>query len=138
VKGVCKVLGGFAALGVAAVLFLCWSLLGFPPFSATMGRLAARIDVAHGRYRILGYGLPPLGMDKYTDLLHRRYGVDYHAVAGCIVGEGTRDYAAGYDSVSEPVINRKFRHDVFKEVASETIERRRALYLQFKATAPSK
>ncbi|MGP8252161.1 MAG: hypothetical protein ACLQHF_09010 [Terracidiphilus sp.] len=115
-----KIVRGFAIVLASVFLFLLWDTMGYWPIPATRGRLDARIDLAHGRYEILGYGLPPLGMDRYISLLRQRYGVDYRVVAGCTVSKETLDYVEAYDSVSGSAINRKFGHDIFKEVASES------------------
>jgi hypothetical protein len=64
-------------------------------------------------------------MDKYIWLLHQRYGVDYQNVGGCTASPAQRDYVDAYDGVSGPAINRKFGHDIFKEVASESLSFRR-------------
>ena len=124
-RGFLKVVGGFAVVCASVFLFLLWNAMGYWPIPKTHGLIEAHFDLAHGRYKILGYGLPLRGMDKYISLLHERYGVDYRAVAGCTVSKDLVDYANAYDSVSEPAINRKFGHDIFKEVASETLSFRR-------------
>jgi hypothetical protein len=120
VKRPFKIVSGFAIALASVFLFLLWEAMGNWPIPATRGQLDARIDLAHGRYEILGYGLPPLGMDRYISLLSQRYGVDYREVAGCTVSKETRDYVEAYDSVSGSAINRKFGHDIFKEVANES------------------
>ncbi len=121
-KIIYKVGSGFAIALASIFLFLLWTDTGYWPIPAMRGRLDAHIDLAHGRYRQLGWGLPPLGMDKYISLLHQRYGVDYQNIGGCTPSPAERDYVGAYDSVSEPAINRKFRHDIFKEAASESFE----------------
>jgi hypothetical protein len=84
--------------------------------------MEAHIDLARGRCRQLGAGLHPFGMDMYARILRQKYGVDYQSLGGCTVSNATIDYIDAYDSVSEPAINRKFGHDIFKEVATESFE----------------
>jgi hypothetical protein len=122
VRGFVRVAGGFAIVLASVFLFLLWNAMGYWPIPKMHGLIDAHVDLVHGKFKELGYGLPLRGMDKYISLLHQRYGVDYRAVAGCVVSKNTRDYVAAYDSVSEPAINRKFGHDIFKEVASESFE----------------
>jgi hypothetical protein len=122
VRACFKVVGGFVAVWVSTFLLFLWASIGFWPISTMRGWIEAQVDLAHGRYKILGYGLPPRGMPKYISLLHERYGVEYRAVTGCVVEKGTLDYTAAYNGVSEPVINRKFGHDIFKEVERESFE----------------
>jgi hypothetical protein len=133
-----KIVTGLAIVLASVFLFLLWDATGYRPIPATRGRMDARNDLADGRYKILGYGLPPLGMDKYILFLHQRYGVDYRAVAGCTASKSTIDYADAYDSVSAPAINRKFEHDIFKEVASESFELQKSASVKESANRPAK
>ena len=136
-KGFFKVIGGIAISCVCVFLFLLWDESGCWPIPATRGRLDARIDLSRGRYRQLGWGLPPLGMDKYISLLHQRYGVDYQNVGGCTASPAQRDYVAAYDSVSEPAINRKAGRDIFKEAASESFELQKTTPVKNNANPPA-
>ena len=79
------------------------------------GRWAAHSDIAHGRYRVLGYGLPPAGISEYRNLLQQRYGVEYRQVAFCTVGPYTSAYVDAYDAVSGSAIEARFGSDVFKK-----------------------
>jgi hypothetical protein len=89
-------------------------------FSASLrGRAAAHFDVARGRYQILGYGLPAAWQPEYAWLLRQRYGIEYRAVAGCIVSRSLVDYVDGYDSVSAAAAKRRFGRDVFRECSAD-------------------
>jgi hypothetical protein len=115
-----KVMGGLVAVSTAAFFLFTWASFGFWPVSSVRGWAAARVDLARGHYRVLGYGLPPMGMPRYTRLLRDRYGVEYQVVAACIVSKGTLDYVAAYDEESVEAIDRRFGRDVLTEVANET------------------
>jgi hypothetical protein len=85
-------------------------------FSASLrGRIAAHIDVARGQYKILGYGLPVVWQPAYARLLKERYGIQYEAVAGCVVSESLTSYVGGYNAVSTSAANRKFGPDIFRK-----------------------
>lgn len=79
------------------------------------GRITARLDMARGRYLLLGYGLPPRERPEYVRLLRERYGVEFKVVGYCTVSDSLRRYADGYDEVSMADVKRKFGHDVFGE-----------------------
>jgi hypothetical protein len=98
----------------AVVLFLISLLTGWFPAAGFQGRLQARVDVALGRYQLLGYGLPVAWRGEYARLLDERYGIQFHVVAGCLVSQSLVDYVAGYDSVSGEAAKRRFGHDIFK------------------------
>jgi hypothetical protein len=83
------------------------------------GDLAARIDVHQGSYQILAYGLPTAERPEYAECLRRRYGVEFRAVAGCIVSPGLISYVEAYDRLASSAANRKFGHDIFEECAQE-------------------
>lgn len=113
--------GLWVAAGIATIfLLLVWcDVYGWSPIPEIRGRIKARIDVAHGRYRELGYGLPVPWLPAYESLLRKRYGVEFEAVSGCIVWKSLENYVAAYNGVSETAANRKFGHDIFKEVSEE-------------------
>lgn len=52
---------------------------------------------------------------EYGQILKDRYGVEYEAVAGCIVSESLIAYVEAYDDVSGAAVKRKFGQDVFKK-----------------------
>jgi hypothetical protein len=107
-------------IAIATIVVL--PVLGYEIWSASAsarGKWAAQIDLAHGYYRVLGYGLPPAGVDEYKDLLAKRYGVEYRQVALCIVSEPLVSYVEAYDEVSGAAIKHKFGSDVFKKTWDE-------------------
>jgi hypothetical protein len=75
--------------------------------------------VAKGHFRLLTYGLPVSWLPEYAALLRERYGVEVHAVAGCVVSQALISYVDSYDRVSTVAANRKFGRDVFKECEEE-------------------
>ena len=77
-------------------------------------KIDAHIDLARGQYKLFGYGLPSPWRASYVAALRQRYGVEFHAVAGCIVSKAQQDYVAAYDDLSTEAVNRKFGHDVFQ------------------------
>lgn len=107
-----------AVLGLVAVLIVWW--LAAP----LRGSLSARIDVAWGHYRLLTYGLPVAWLPEYAVLLKERYGVEVHAVAGCVVSQSLISYVDNYNRVSTAAANRRFGHDVFKECEEDVSKRR--------------
>jgi len=102
---------GNAVLAFDAIVVL---IVGWYESASMRGRWIARLDLARGHYVILGYGLPPRGVDEYKQILQERYGVEYRQVAFCTASWSMRSYADAYDEVSAAAIERKFGHDVFK------------------------
>jgi hypothetical protein len=104
----------------AAVVAVLVSALVFWPMTASVrGRFAGRRDIAKGQYVLLGYGEPGPSRSDYVRLLHERYGVEFKAVAGCIVTESLVAYVDAYDNEVFAAANKKFGHDIFKETAEE-------------------
>jgi len=102
---------------------LCCLILGSEVWSlsaAFRGEMAARYDVAMGRYEELGYGLPVPWRREYVRLLRKRYRIEFHSVALCIVSEDLITYANSYNRVSSEAAIRKFGHDIFKECLEES------------------
>jgi len=83
------------------------------------GQLAADYDITQGHYEQLTYGLPVRWHQEYVRLLRERYGIEAHAIAGCVVTRPLIAYAAGYNKVSMKAANRKFGRDIFRESANE-------------------
>jgi len=98
---------------IALVIFLVALTFAYQESASLRGNWAARHDLANGRYVVLGYGLPPASRPEYMRLLKTRYGIEFYAVAGCIVSSSLRDYVASYDKVSEAAAKKKFGSDVF-------------------------
>jgi hypothetical protein len=81
--------------------------------------MAARFDALRGHYCELTYGLPTSRRPQYARLLRERYGIELHAVAGCIASNAMVSYVHGYNEVSTTGANRKFGCDIFKECAED-------------------
>lgn len=60
-------------------------------------RRDAEEDFAHGRPRILTYGLPAPWTQEYGEILQRDYGVELGTVAGCVVSTPLIDYVDAYN-----------------------------------------
>lgn len=112
--------GVWIPAGIALVLLLlAWDVNRWVPIPRIRGNIEARLDVKHGRYQELGYGLPVPWRPRYETLLRQRYGVEFEALAGCVVSKSLVDYVAAYNEVSMDAADRKFGHDIFKEVSDE-------------------
>ena len=68
------------------------------------GHQEAVADLARGRLRVVGYGLPARWRPEYREVLLRDAGIEYRAIAGCVVTDGILKYAATYNEVMEPRI----------------------------------
>ena len=101
-----------ASITLLVVVVAAWWLA-----APVRGQMAARFEVWRGHYNELTYGLPTSWRPEYARLLRERYGVELHAVAGCIVSDALVSYVRGYNDVSTAAANRKFGHDVFAECA---------------------
>lgn len=102
-------------------LLLVWDVYGWAPIPKICGTIAARIDLRHGRYKQLGYGLPVRWRSVYEESLRKQYGVDFEAVAGCTISPSQKAYVDGYNRVSERAVNNKYGHDVFKGVSDQAM-----------------
>ena len=78
-----------------------------------MGKTDAQEDYKAGTCRILFYGMraAPTESEKRLEKL----GVKYDSIAGCIVSEGIRGYADGYNTTMLPLLKKKLGEDAFKE-----------------------
>jgi len=91
----------------------------WPLTASIRGRVAAQIDIRRGRYQLLGYGLPSATRPEYARCLSERYGIQFHAVAGCIVSDSLVAYVNAYDSKLEEDAHRRFGRNVFDECAND-------------------
>lgn len=79
------------------------------------GQIVARVDLANGHARQLGFGLPVPWQPDYVRLLQERYGIEFRAVAGCVVSKPLIDYVEGYNEVSMAAAIQRCGRDVFAE-----------------------
>jgi hypothetical protein len=86
-----------AALAIVVLVLAWW---GWDYSASARGEIVAQYDVARGHYRVLLYGLPPLGFPEYARIMQERYGIEYLKVAGCVVSSSLMAYAEGYNAVS--------------------------------------
>jgi hypothetical protein len=117
-----RILAKAALVAALLYLLLVWDDDGWRPIPSVRGRIDAKNDLAHGRFKDLGYGLPFGGADEYARLLKERYGIDFHYVDFCTVSKPTRDYADAYDEVSIAAAKRKFGRDVFKDAYDQAVK----------------
>ena len=116
-----RIIAGVVVVLAAALLLWVWSPVSWvwSPAPELQGKLMARMDLARGHYKVLGYGYGSPARPEFARLLRERYGIDYDEIASDIVSRHTVAYADGYNSVSAPAANRRFGHDIFKEVEEE-------------------
>jgi hypothetical protein len=100
---------------VAAVAFLFSWYAG----SYWRGMTKASIDHACGHYEIKAWGFPAGWRGDYMRLLSERYAVEEDVVGGCMVFPTTEWYADGYNSVSRPLLLKKYGKDIFAECAAQ-------------------
>lgn len=124
-----------------SVISLAGYWLSWPwPFAELRGKVAARIDLGIGSYKVLAIGLRAPWRNEYARLLHERYGIRVQTEAFCVVSHSLVAYITGYNTVSEASTIRKVGHDPFQECyedAKRDWEQRRAK-LGFKPTAVTK
>ncbi|EIQ02004.1 hypothetical protein OpiT1DRAFT_00582 [Opitutaceae bacterium TAV1] len=81
----------------------------------TKAAALAKSDFESGIYRILVFGLRPAPEhDTYAKHL-KSYGIECHAIAGCIVSDGILGTAKGYNEVMKLLLVKKIGKDVFAE-----------------------
>jgi hypothetical protein len=120
-----RIFVGVAAVTAPVVLLMAWDSSGWRPLSSALGKHNAHRDVASGRYKILTYGIANPEGSPYANLLRERYGVELHAMAGCIVSKSLVDYVAAYNEVSTTAVRGKFGRDVFRETHDEVEKSRK-------------
>ena len=105
-----KILAALIVLAAIVLFVVAWDA------SASLrGRLAARMDLARGRYAILAYGLPPGESEEYARLLKERYGIEYRQVALCLVSPELVAYAGSYNKLSVAAAESRFHRGLFRE-----------------------
>src|SRR4051794_12231420 len=88
------------AICISAVFLAgCWPNWPWSLAAPSVGRVAAHRDIRHGRYEMLGYGLPGPWRPEYARCLRERYRIEFRPVAGCIVSDSLVSYVNAYDSV---------------------------------------
>ena len=96
------------------------------PYENRDGHQEAVADLARGQLRVLGYGLPAHWTPEYREVLLREKGIEYRAIAGCVVTTATQQYAAAYNQVMEQRIFSLHGPHVFDDAATKA----EALYSQ--------
>jgi hypothetical protein len=96
------------------------------------GHAQAERDLAAGKLCVRTYGLPAPWFEKYKALAREKYGVEIDAVAGCVVDDGLRERANGYNEAMLQEIRRRFGRDALKSLAEAV----RAQHQQEKNTVP--
>jgi hypothetical protein len=114
-------------LGFVVMLWGVWEL----PLASYSGGLAAMLDISRGRLTILGYGFPSMSRPQYQALLQKKYGIEYKAVARCVVSQTERNYVDGYDRVSMAAAKRRFGPEIFAESAKEAEAETRVMHPEY-------
>jgi hypothetical protein len=71
------------------------------PYQDRDGHQEAVADIARGKLGVVGYGMPGPWVSEYREVLQRDYGIEYRAIAGCVVSEGILKYAAAYNEAMD-------------------------------------
>jgi hypothetical protein len=104
-------LGWAKAVTAVLALLVAWYFSAYP-----RGMLMACIDHARGHHELQVYGYPFYPeRELYARLLGERYGVKLHAIAGCVVSEDLVWFAAGYNAISQCLLNARYGKDIFEE-----------------------
>ena len=104
-----------ALTAVSTLVILMLTYYAWDASASVRGEVVARYDIARGHYQELTYGLPVPQRPTYAHVLKERYGIEVHAVSGCIVWPSLIAYVRGYNKVSMAAANRRWRRDVFDE-----------------------
>jgi hypothetical protein len=114
----------FLAIGLIVLfvtLVYVWSVL-----APARGRLAAKIDLWHGKYVYLIYGLEPPERREIARLLQERYRIELRTVAGDIVSQDLVSNVRSYNEVMDATIKSRFGNDVYEECAQAAYKGREA------------
>ncbi len=103
------------------------------PYRHRDGRKDAEADIAHGKLRIVSYGLPVHWAPEYREIMQRDYGVEVDSIAGCVVSGDLVKYAAAYNEVMQARI--LARHG--KQVFDDAVAKAEALYAERHQPKPS-
>ena len=98
----------------------------YDPYAYRDGHQEAVADIAHGKLGVVSYGLPAHWVPEYREVLQRDYGIEYRAIAGCVVSDGILKYAAAYNKVMEARIIAQYGAHVFDDAERKS----EALYAQ--------
>jgi hypothetical protein len=103
-----------AVVLAAITVAVAWRSLAYP-----RGMLAARFDMARGRYQIQTYGKPVAWRAECARLLLNRYGVKLNEVAGCCVTEELISWVDGYNDATADRFSAQFRKDILDECLAD-------------------
>ena len=88
--------------------------------AALAGRSEARRDIRDGQLGLKAWGLPMPAVRVYRDILAKRYAIDYHGVAGCVVDATEEAGWITYNEVMETEIARRFGPDLLERTWRES------------------
>jgi hypothetical protein len=83
------------------------------------GRKQAKSDIAAGKLCLKTYGLPPEWTWKYESMAKEKYGVEFDAVAGCVVNDELMERTDGYNELMLQEIKRRFGPNALEKLAEE-------------------
>jgi hypothetical protein len=109
-----KILAALIVLAALVLFAVAWDAS-----AAIRGTLAARMDLARGRYVVLAYGLPPAESEEYARLLKERYGIEYRQAALCLISPELVAYAGSYNKLSIAAAESRFHRDLFRETRED-------------------
>jgi hypothetical protein len=81
--------------------------------AAQIARKQAEADAAAGRYRMLVYGLR--GKNSAVEDRLAKEGVEFKAIAGCVVNDGILEGARVYNEVMREKLKAKLGRDIFSD-----------------------
>lgn len=81
------------------------------------GRAEAERNLAAGKLGLKTYGLPAPWSWKYRDIAREKLGVEFNAVAGCVVDDELVERAAGYNEPMQREIDRRHGPGALQKLA---------------------
>jgi hypothetical protein len=95
----------------------------YPKSAYEAGRKQAERDLQQGILATESYGLPGPWSAEFWSLLAERYHIEQKSIAGCVVTPNESGHAKGYNDVMHSEIEKRFGQDLFRQVASEAIQK---------------
>ena len=110
---------------LAASLAFLVGLCSTGDFAYHIGCIQAHIDVARGQYQLQVYGTVDGGLEEFSEIAAREYGIEV-VPHGCIISEQGIERMRGYNDVSEAAIKRKYGRDVIESIWDRALPEYRA------------
>jgi hypothetical protein len=71
------------------------------------------------KFRLLTYGLPDWDRENASTIVQNKWGIEYHAVAGCMVNQGLEDSVKKENDKVEKLIETKYGKNWWKKFDTE-------------------